>query len=253
MIDFYIFQHKFQSHNYVRTTLLAVLLGAGINSMYEMAFFWALLKEKIKETERLRSENIQSQFEVLKNQVNPHFLFNSLNTLITIIPENPPLAVQFAEKLSSVYRYILQNKDKELVSLQTELDFAKAYIFMLKIRFGENFQVNIQIPDKYLQNAIPPLTLQMLIENAIKHNIVSTEKPLILEMYVEKGDVLLVRNNFQKKKVGEQSTHLGLANIKNRYKYLTDKHVDVIATQVIFEVALPLIHLKTPKYESIDY
>jgi sensor histidine kinase YesM len=242
-LDYLVFEHNFDVNNYFRTTILAILLGMGINAMYELAFFWTLLREKIKETEKLRAENLQSQFEVLKNQVNPHFLFNSLNTLITIIPENPLLAVEFTEKLSSVYRYILQNKDKELVSLATELAFAKAYIFMLKIRFGDNFKVKIDIPEDRLNHSVAPLTLQMLIENALKHNIVSTEKPLLLEIHIENGRTLIVKNNLQRKNQPENSTRLGLANIKKRYAFLSDREVDVIVTSDNFLVALPLLQL----------
>lgn len=244
VIDFLIMQEDFTPKEVYlgwRITLLALIFSYGVTAVYEGVYFLNQLTAKIIETEKLKSENIQSQFEVLKNQVNPHFLFNSLNTLAAIIPENPVLAVDFTQKLSAVYRYILQNKDKELVPLSTELEFVQAYIFLQKIRFGDNFRVNININEKYKDTFVAPLTLQMLVENAVKHNIISTEKPLFVDISIEKDTILLVKNNLQQKKISEQSTRLGLQNIINRYKYLSDQAVDVIVTASNFIVALPLI------------
>ena len=214
-----------------------------VGTIYESTYFFNRWKKAIIEAEQLKIQHIRSQFEVLKNQVSPHFLFNSLNTLISIIPETPDLAVEFTEKLSKVYRYILQNKDKELVELEQELIFTKSYIFLLKIRFGENLKINYKVKDEFLQHLVAPLTLQMLVENAIKHNIISKAKPLTIDIYVENGNSITVRNNLQIKNVVRQSTKVGLENIIKRYKYLSNQAVDVISTTGNFIVSLPLIKL----------
>jgi LytS/YehU family sensor histidine kinase len=173
--------------------------------------------------------------------VNPHFLFNSLNTLITLIPEDPQLAVAFVQKLSNVYRYVLQNKDKELVTLAEEMKVAEAYLFLLKTRFGENLRVHTDIPPGQLGKFIAPLTLQMLLENAIKHNVVSAEKPLHIDLYVEKDEVLVVKNNLQRKSSVPDSTQTGLANISQRYRLLCQQAVEVVVTASNFMVVLPLL------------
>jgi two-component system, LytTR family, sensor kinase len=246
VVDVIIFQHpQFSWYNTLRIASLASLFMITISSIYEGAYFLELLKEKVVEAERLKTENLLSQYEVLKTQVSPHFLFNSLNTLITIIPENTELAVLFTEKLSEVYRYILQHRDKELVKLQTEIEFVKSYIFLLKIRFGENLKIHFNIDSQHQNIYIAPLTLQILIENAVKHNIVSSDKPLSVEIEVDKkSSTILVKNNLQKRKSPEQSTKLGLQNIINRYKYLTNQTVEIISTGSYFSVALPLLILR---------
>ena len=210
-------------------------------TIYESIFLYAAWKKSIIEKEQLKRENIQSQFEGLKAQVNPHFLFKSLNTLTYIIPEDPDKAVQFVQKLSKVYRYILEIRDKELISLEEEITFLQSYIFLLKERFGENLQIHIEVPPEVLQFQTIPLSLQILFENAIKHNIISTQKPLTIEVFIEKGSKLLVKNNLQKKKQAMSSTKIGLQNIKNRYAFFTQEEVDIIVTTESFMVSLPLI------------
>ncbi|NJO00257.1 MAG: histidine kinase [Bacteroidia bacterium] len=227
--------------NFVNKLRMDFALTALVGTIYESTYFFQKWKQSMVEAEKLKSQHIQSQFEVLKNQVSPHFLFNSLNTLITIIPENPELAVEFTEKLSKVYRYILQNKDKELVPLSTELSFVKSYVFLLKIRFGDNLTVNYDIDTTYLNDYVAPLTLQMLVENAIKHNIISVDKPLQIHIYVENGTSVIVKNNLQLKTLIHSSTKVGLNNIKQRYYYLSHQAVDIITTTQNFLVALPLI------------
>ncbi len=169
---------------------------------------------------KLQKENLQSQFDVLKQQVNPHFLFNSLNVLTSLIKIEPDLAEQFSEQLSKVYRYVLENKDHDLVDLNTELNFLDAYIFLLNIRFVGKLKVNINIPDKYRSDRIIPLAMQLLIENAIKHNTMSKSKPLTIDINIETENYLSVVNNLQERVSQIASTGLGLKNIVNRYHLL---------------------------------
>lgn len=221
-----------QKSSYI--TLVFVLL-------YESNYFFTQWKKSLLEAEKLKTQQLRSQFESLRNQISPHFLFNSLNTLASLIPENANLAVNFTEELARVYRYILQNKDKELISLQTELDFAKSYTFLQKNRFGDNLQISFEIEDKHLQMKVAPFTLQMLIENAIKHNIISKQKPLTIEVIMAKENFLMVKNNLQKKNSVRNSTKIGLENIRKRYEYLSNQSIEIIQTTQNFSVLFPLI------------
>jgi sensor histidine kinase YesM len=168
----------------------------------------------------LQKENLQSQYDVLKQQVNPHFLFNSLNVLTSLIKLEPDLAEKFSEQLSKVYRYILENKDNELVDLDTELNFLDAYIFLLNIRFVGKLQVLLNIPNENRNDLIIPLAMQLLIENAIKHNMMSKSRPLTIHIFIDKDNSLNVINNLQERSSQIISTGVGLKNIMNRYQLL---------------------------------
>jgi len=234
-------QNGLTHYDYRLQSLTVIILVA---SIYEGIFFYQRWKEAIVETEKLKRENVQSQLEGLKSQVNPHFLFNSLNTLIYIIPEDPDKAVVFVRKLSKVYRYILEIRDKELISVAEELAFLQSYIFLLKERFGESFQVEINVPEGYFGDKIVPLSLQMLLENAIKHNVISKSKPLLVELFINDNGLLVIRNNLQKKVQQMPSTNVGLENIKTRYAFFTENRVIVQETPSFFTVSLPLIGAK---------
>jgi LytS/YehU family sensor histidine kinase len=211
-------------------------------SVYEAIYFMKRYMHSVAETEQLKREMVQSQLETLKNQVNPHFLFNSLNTLVSIIPDDRDVAVEFVRKLSKVYRYILEIKDRELILLSEELEFLNAYIFLQKIRFGDNLVIKLEVPPHLMEHQVVPLSLQMLLENALKHNVVSTEKPLHIEIYIGKDDqTLVVRNNLQLKQQVIDSTGTGLKNIRNRYHFASGREVETIVTTSAFIVALPLI------------
>ena len=241
IVTTYFLQIEFQWTNGLINFKIGFLSTIFISTIYECFYFSERWERTVIEAEKLKRENLISQFETLKNQVNPHFLFNSFNTLMTIIPENTDVAVEFVQKLSNVYRYVLNNKDKELIELHTEIDFLKDYVFLHKIRFGENLKVNFNIPENILKTQIPPLTLQMLMENAVKHNIISSEKPLMVDIYSEMNNSIVVENNLQKRSTPVESTQVGLQNIINRYKYLSQKVVEVAPSSAIFKVSLPII------------
>ena len=211
-----------------------------ITAIYEVVYFIQQLKESLTRSEELKREGLRAELNALKTQVNPHFLFNNLNTLCSIIPEDPEKAVTFVEQLSKVYRYILEVRDEKTIPLQEEIQILKAYTFLLNTRFGNNFQLNMDIPEKEMHTRIVPFSLQLLVENALKHNIVSREHPLHITLTTEDGQ-LIVRNNIQKKQQVEKSTGIGLMNIRNRYKLLTEKLVTVTETPQDFIVAIPLI------------
>lgn len=211
-----------------------------VGAIYEIVYFMNELRHSVEEKEMLKRESLSAQLNALRTQVNPHFLFNNLNTLSAIITEDPPLAVDFVQQLSKVYRHILEVKDEKSISLKDELAVLKAYAFLLKTRFGHNLDIDIDVADEKMQKRIVPLSLQLLMENAIKHNIVSADKPLKIEVFAENGS-LVVRNNLQRKNQLHESTGIGLENIRNRYKLLSDKIVTVTENGNVFTVSIPLL------------
>jgi LytS/YehU family sensor histidine kinase len=195
-------------------------------------------------SERLQRKNLQYKLEALKNQLNPHFLFNSFSTLISLIPDNQLLAEQYAHSLSNVYRYILNMHDRELVSIEDELEFIDAYMFMVSIRFENKVSLCIEISEEQKIHYIPSFSLQLLVENAIRHNIISNKRPLNIAIRYEDKKIC-VKNNLQKKNSAENSTGLGLKNIISRYKFLSHEIVEVIRTEKEFIVKLPILYEKT--------
>ena len=191
--------------------------------------------------ERLEKENVQAQFAALKSQVNPHFLFNSLSILSSLVHADPELSEKFIDQLSRAYRYILEQKDNEQVSLKTELEFIQAYRFLLNIRFENKFDVIINVPQAdQTRYSIAPLTLQLLVENAVKHNRMSAKEPLQVHIHLE-SDCLVVQNNLQPRPQSENSTGVGLQNIITRYALLTSQPVWVGESEGSFIVKIPLL------------
>jgi PAS domain S-box-containing protein len=207
----------------------------------QMQTYFSELQIKKNELLKLQKENLQSQFDMLKNQVNPHFLFNSLNVLSSLIKIEPDLAERFTEHLSKIYRYVLENKDKELVTLKTEMEFLSSYIFLLEIRFMDKINVKINIELKKMDKRILPLSLQILIENCIKHNIFSKKNPLQVSVFVDDDNNLCVINNYSKRENYIQSTGLGHANIESRYKFFTDKKVFFGLVDTEYVTKIPLL------------
>jgi hypothetical protein len=222
------------------TWVLYILTGSVINIIFITRYILERWKESIILTERLEKEKSQVQFDNLKNQMNPHFLFNALTSLNSLIFENQQLASQFLQQLSKVYRYVLQNKDKNFVTLQTELDFIGYYVQLLETRFEQALSIRMDINPASRERAIVPVTLQILIENALKHNVVDKNAPLKIEILTI-GDYLVVSNNLQPRKLVETSNKLGLENLKSLYRFLTDKPVLIEKSDSRFEVKVPLV------------
>lgn len=206
-------------------------------------FYFTEYKTKWMEAEELKRISAQAELQSIKNQVNPHFLFNNLNVLSTLIMKNTEEANKFIEEFSKVYRYILSNHDKELVDLKTELDFIKPYIFLLQKRFSDGLFVSVNIPSAYENFYIIPASLQMLIENAIKHNVISKNKPLHIDVHVNGADTVVVSNNLQPRETTVPSTRIGLNNIIKRYWLVSGRQVNVCSTNGAFTVTLPLLNL----------
>ncbi len=218
----------------------AIFTSLTVVAIYESIYFMSELRQSIEEKEMLKRESLQAQLNALKTQVNPHFLFNNLNTLTAVIPENPEQAINFVQQLSKVYRHILEVKDERTIPLKDELDVLKAYAFLLKTRFGNNLAITINVGGEKMQKKVVPLSLQLLMENAIKHNIVSAERPLKIDVYAVNG-TLVVSNNLQKKNQVFESTGIGLDNIRNRYRLLGDRLINVAESSNSFTVSIPLI------------
>ncbi len=230
------------TRSHVTRDIITSLIPTFFNtSIYESVYFFEQWKKHIQRAETLAKENIQSQLEVLKSQVDPHFLFNSLNTLAALIDEHNEPAQKYLEQLSDVYRYVLVSKDKTTVTLEEELAFVESYIYLNKARFRGNLQVENNISPEYYRCLVAPLSLQMLIENAIKHNIISKDKPLTIKLFPEEDNYITIQNNIQEKTVLEKSTKVGLQNIINRYGFLTTKKIQILNTNDLFTVKIPLI------------
>jgi sensor histidine kinase YesM len=215
-------------------------------SFYAYKFFqqWKASSEEkttLKlEAEKLEREKALMQYHHLRNQVNPHFLFNTLTSLDGLIVSNPELASQFVRHLSKVYRYVLEHSENEVVSLQTELDFIQHYIAILQTKFGEGIQFHISVSEKAKEKGIAMVTLQMLIDNAIKHNMVRASSPLQI-IISDVDDFLSIRNNKQVRKQLELSTKHGLHHLKTLYHYISSTDIEIIDTDDSFEIKLPLL------------
>ncbi|WP_195715309.1 sensor histidine kinase [Ancylomarina sp. 16SWW S1-10-2] len=247
LIDYYLlvklqnlpFEHFFKGQ-YLWMHLFYIVLSLGISAFFHAKGSMQALKVALTQKALLENQNIASQYEALKNQVDPHFLFNSLNVLSSLVDENPATAHKFINRLSYIYRYVLDQKDKELVSIEEELDFAEQYVFLQKIRFEEGVNFSSEIDASRMKDLIIPLAFQILLENIFKHNIISDEQPIFISIKTQ-DDYLVISNNINKKSIRQPSHNLGLENIKARYKYFTNADVIIDETPEQFCVKLPLI------------
>ncbi len=232
--------HQLVMKNHLAEQISTSLIILMMFFLYEGIYYFN--KSRLIEIEKNNLERItaEQKLSTLRNQVNPHFLFNSLNTLVTIIPEEPHTAIEFVQKLSKSYRNILEVRDEKLISIRQELSALESYIYLLKTRFQGKVHIYDLVPENIKDHFILPISLQILMENAVKHNITSTSKPLTIRIYQEE-DYICVSNNLQKKMQNYSSTKLGLANIKSRYKILASQEIIVSETDDLFVVKLPII------------
>ena len=232
-----------ESQGDINSLIATIIVSFLIVAIYEGLFFYTLFKKAELEKTELERLNVSTQLDQLRNHVNPHFLFNSLNTLATLIKEDQDQAESFVHQLSFVYRYILEMRDKRLITLEEELKFLESYQYLLEHRFGDKMMIEIDIPDACKTKHILPLSLQILIENALKHNVVSHTHPLVIRLTCPKENKLVVENSIQRKRHITESTGFGIQNIKSRYAFYTDKEVDIIQTEASFIVILPLLEI----------
>ena len=193
-----------------------------------------------RNSHELQKEYIKIQYRQLKSQINPHFLFNSLNVLVSLINKDSERASEYVKKLSEVYRYVLTYDMKDLVTIREELDFIKNYMEILILRFGKGLGFKTEVEKDYLSYHIPPMTLQLLVENAVKHNIITPSSPLVIQISTDDG-VLCVSNNVNPRNHVESSNGIGLNNLNEKYLFLANKGIDIRADEAVYLVKLPLI------------
>ncbi|MFK5879439.1 MAG: histidine kinase [Flavobacteriaceae bacterium] len=243
-------EYFFENESIANYTFGIWIFATMIIVFHFIYFYISYQKKRVKESQ-IVAKTESAKFESLKNQLDPHFLFNSLNVLTSLIDENPRQAEKFTTKLSKVYRYVLEHKDKDLIPLEDELRFAKSYMELLKMRFEEG--VTFKIPETVSnpELKIVPLSLQLLLENAVKHNVITSKDPLEINIYEEDG-YLVVSNNINLKNSLEKSTKVGLKNINQRYSLITKAKVEITNKNKLFKVRLPLLTQKI-KIMRTDY
>lgn len=229
-----------------------------ISSLFASYWIYKVILSIIKKQEsKVQEQKIiagtaSAKFETLKNQIDPHFLFNSLNVLSSLIEENPENAQRFTTSLSKVYRYVLEQKDKDLVSIEEELAFAKTYMNLLQMRFEKSLTYEVFIDNIQPEAKVVPLSLQLLLENAVKHNIISEQKPLNIQIYIDKNE-LVIQNNFQKKAVLQDGQGVGIQNIISRYHIITDRKVVIEQHENTYTVKLPILTKQITIMENSNY
>ena len=222
-----------------------LILGVSVNlvfiGLWEAIYIINKYKESLAEKEMIEKMGTEQEFENLKNQVNPHFLFNCFNTLSSLIEIDRNQAEVFLDELSKVYRYLLRNNEDGISTVENEVKFINSYYQLLKTRYGDGLNMNIEIDKRYYPYLLPSLSLQLLVENAVKHNIVSKQQPLMVEIFTAAGNKMVVNNNLQKKQQKEKSTNIGINNIRSKYALMKQKGFQVVEGEKNFMVVLPLI------------
>lgn len=239
----------FLSKETMANYLVAIILTFVVTLAFHAFYFYKAYQENRLKEQKIIAGTASAKFESLKNQIDPHFLFNSLNVLSSLIEENPDNAQKFTTSLSKIYRYVLEQKDKELVTVQEELAFAKTYMNLLKMRFENS--ITFELPENFdsAEARVVPLSLQLLLENTIKHNVVSEQKPLHIRIFV-KDNYLVVQNDLQKKEVLQDRRGVGLQNIISRYGILTNRKVLIETNETIFAVHLPILTKQVTTMET---
>ncbi len=227
----------------INLLLLQITIIVLVFSVITGIQFFKMWREGLIKQESFQRRALELQLESLKNQVNPHFLFNSLNTLTTLIHKDPDMAVNMIIHLSDSYRYLLEQKDKKIVNWIVEKQFVEDYLSLQQMRFADNLKINIDtgLKDDFF---VVPISVQMMVENAIKHNIITSGKPLEISIFTE-GDYLIIKNNLQVKSVIEKKGNVGLENINLQYELLTGRNIEILKENGFFTVMLPMIHKTT--------
>ncbi|ARN76841.1 hypothetical protein BST97_01850 [Nonlabens spongiae] len=221
--------------------MVGLLITLAITVIFHAIYFYKELQARKVSEQKVIARSAEAQFDALKNQLDPHFLFNSLNVLVSLIEENPKAATKFTTSLSKVYRYVLEQRNKETVAVDEELNFARTYVHLLKMRFEDSLEIEIPEQSQDPDALVVPLSLQLLLENAVKHNTVSDSKPLKIRIF-ETGGELVVENNLQPKSVVKKGSGVGLQNIASRYGLLTDRKMSIEKTDYQYKVQVPILN-----------
>lgn len=233
------YSYFLERENY-RFYVVALIITMVVTLFFHLIYFYKKSQENKVKEQKIIAGTASAQFESLKNQIDPHFLFNSLNVLSSLIEENPDNAQRFTTSLSKIYRYVLEQKDKELVSVEEELSFAKTYMNLLKMRFENSLFYELPETVSNPEAKVVPLSLQLLLENTVKHNVVSEQRPLHIRI-IDNGDYLVIQNDFQKKEVLQDRKGVGLQNIINRYAIVTSRKVLIEQNEKEFSVSIPIL------------
>jgi hypothetical protein len=232
---------------------ISIVLSLITTAIFTGIYLIAKWRATILEAAGLKQANLQAQLQSLKAQLDPHFMFNNFSTLSSLISENQQDALLFLDHLSNVYRYMANNLSLNIISLKEEMDFIDAYIYLIKIRFADNLEITVNIPEQYHYKGIPPITLQLLIENAVKHNVASRTNPLHINIAVADDGRLMISNNMQRIRYVIPSAGIGIRNITNRYRLLSAEIPDITETETMFIVKVPLLPLNHNLNESTDH
>ena len=244
--------NEFLSNEKLSNYTFGLWITLTIVFIFHVIYFYNSYQQKKIKEQKVIAGTARAKFDALKNQLDPHFLFNSLNVLTSLIEENPDSAQKFTTSLSKVYRYVLEQKNKDLVTIEEELKFAKTYMSLLQMRYEDaiKFTIPETVSDPELK--IVPLSLQLLLENAVKHNVITTDNPLKINIYEDNG-YLIIENNVNPKASLEKSTQVGLKNINQRYSLISNRAVEIIKTNQTFEVKLPLLKQEIQVMRTRDY
>lgn len=236
--------YEFDAQNFRLSIIVGISLILITTSLWEGEYIFIRWKESLAEKELLQQLQLQHEFESLKSQVNPHFLFNCFNTLSSLISEDQQRAEKFLDELSKVYRYLLKNNEDGLSTVEKELRFIRSYFELLRYRYGFGVELKIEVDKKYASYLMPTSTLQLLVENAVKHNVISRQMPLVIDIFTATGNKLIVNNNLQLKLVKAPSNKIGLENIRSKYEILQRPGFQVLQDDKNFTVVLPLLWSK---------
>lgn len=238
---FHILGYQLEQWDLLKGLIVGLAVNLVFETLYEADFAFNKYKEYAAEKETLLEMSVKDEFDSLKNQVNPHFLFNCFNTLSSLIAVDRPRAEQFLNELSKVYRYLLRKNEDGVGTLESEVRFIESYFKLLQTRHGDAVKINIEIDKRYNPYLLPSLTLQLLVENVVKHNVLSKNKPLVIDIFTTAGNRLVVNNNLQRRSVQAPSNRVGLDNIRAKYDLLKEPGFRVMEDGKNFTVVLPLI------------
>ncbi len=233
--------YTFNYHDFKTGLLVGFSVNLIFETLYEADYMLEKYKESVEEKETFQQLSVVHEFDALKSQVNPHFLFNCFNTLSSLITEDKKKAEIFLDELSKVYRYLLRNNEDGLSTVENEIKFIRSYYKLLQTRHGEAVQLNVQIDKRYDKYLLPSLTLQLLVENVVKHNVLSKNCPQVIDIFTTAGNKLVVNNNLKRRTAKAPSNKVGLGNIKAKYELLKQKGFQVMEDEKNFTVVLPLI------------
>jgi two-component system LytT family sensor kinase len=247
-----IFGYRFNYEDFKMGLLVGFCVIIIFETLYEADYTLEQYKASVEERQSMQQLSMHQEFDSLKNQVNPHFLFNCFNTLSSLITEDKKKAEKFLNELSNVYRYLLRNNEDGLSTVANEVKFIRSYYQLLQTRHGESVQVNIEIDKRYDPYLLPSLSLQLLVENVVKHNVLSRNKPLVIDIFTTAGNKLVVNNNLQRRTVNAPSNRVGLCNIRAKYNLLQQDGFQVMEDEKNFTVVLPLIWNNTSASKQVQ-